>query len=96
MNSSLVSKFQAISAILSEIGGSLEWAEYCQKANIGLTELDDNYSLNEAIFYELEDAVRFFLIPESDTQENFKNRQEEFDEESKDAAMPFIWDLLGN
>ena len=92
MNSSLVSKFQAISTMLSEIGGSPEWAEYCQKANIGLTELDDNYNLDKAIFDRLEDAASFFLIPESDTQETI--RQKEFDEESKDAAMPFIWDLI--
>lgn len=98
MNSSLVAKFQAISAMLSEIAGSPEWSEYCKKANIGLTETDDNYAMNEIVFDQLEDAVNFFLVSKSDTQEGFKNiemtiSQQEFDEESNNAAIPFIWDL---
>ena len=99
MNPSLVAQFQAISAMLSQITRSPEWSEHCEKASIGLTETDDDYAINEATFYTIEDAINFFLASESDTQEGFKNTQmaitqKEFDEESENAATPFIWDLI--
>jgi len=101
MNPSLVTKFQAINTILSEIKESPEWVEYDKTDN----------RLNECTFYAIEEAVNFFIEQGELMAKEKLNKaveeaikffvanghfpdsvvsQEEFDEESESASTPFI------
>jgi|GEM_PF-6253316 hypothetical protein len=61
MNPSLVTRFDVISAMLSQIQQLPEWAEYCENANVGLTPDDKDYAINEMTFASIENAVGYFL-----------------------------------
>jgi hypothetical protein len=85
MNQSLISKFQAIDAILLLIKQSSEWTEYAKT----------DRQLNECTFSAIEEAVDFFLENGKLTDSTKEQEQfPEFESESEDAATPFIWDLI--
>ena len=95
MNQLLIDKFQAINAILLEIKESPEWAKYCEIADANFGEGDDNYSCNEFALVAIEQEISFFLEKvQSDNPAELSISQREFDEESEDAMIPFVWDLI--